>query len=204
MKQHPEIDLYINEKPDFSRPILTKLRSLIFQASGNIEETMKWRNPCYSQNGLVCAMAAFKQHVNFSFFSGKQITDTHQLFEPSDNQTLAALKFYTLGEMHADEVLIGYIQQAIKLNLENKTNHSKRKASKKDKVDLVIPNMLQQALDNNLTAKKHFEQFSYSKQKDYIEWIGTAKREDTQLKRLTTAIEWISEGKSRHWKYENC
>jgi hypothetical protein len=32
-------------------------------------------------------------------------------------------------------------------------------------------------------------------------WVTGAKTEDTRLKRLQTAIEWMAEGKIRNWKY---
>lgn len=34
-----------------------------------------------------------------------------------------------------------------------------------------------------------------------IEWLTEAKTEVTRNKRLTTAVEWLEEGKSRNWKY---
>ena len=49
-----------------------------------------------------------------------------------------------------------------------------------------------------------FDAFSYSKKKDYIEWITEAKTEATRNKRLATTLEWVAEGKARNWKYENC
>jgi hypothetical protein len=41
-------------------------------------------------------------------------------------------------------------------------------------------------------------------QRDYLEWIAEAKQEATRQKRIATAIEWLGEGKRRHWKYESC
>jgi hypothetical protein len=34
-----------------------------------------------------------------------------------------------------------------------------------------------------------------------VEWIVEAKQEETRMQRLTTAIEWMAEGKPRDWKY---
>jgi hypothetical protein len=31
-----------------------------------------------------------------------------------------------------------------------------------------------------------------------------AKQDSTRARRIATAIEWLSEGKRRHWKYESC
>jgi len=47
-----------------------------------------------------------------------------------------------------------------------------------------------------------FENFSYSCKKEYLMWVTEAKTEETRNSRLATAIEWMSEGKRRNWKYE--
>ena len=49
-----------------------------------------------------------------------------------------------------------------------------------------------------------FDAFAPSHKREYIEWITEAKREETRAKRLAQAVEWMAEGKRRHWKYENC
>jgi Bacteriocin-protection, YdeI or OmpD-Associated/Domain of unknown function (DU1801) len=41
-------------------------------------------------------------------------------------------------------------------------------------------------------------------QREYVEWITEAKREDTRARRVAQAIEWLAEGKSKNWKYERC
>jgi hypothetical protein len=38
-------------------------------------------------------------------------------------------------------------------------------------------------------------------EREYIEWVTEAKREETRNCRLTTAVEWIAAGKPRNWKY---
>ncbi len=46
--------------------------------------------------------------------------------------------------------------------------------------------------------------FSYSHKKEYVQWIAEAKTEETRKRRLATAMGWMAEGKSRHWKYVKC
>ena len=53
-------------------------------------------------------------------------------------------------------------------------------------------------------AKAALEDFPPSAQRDYLEWIAEAKRDATREKRIATAVEWLAEGKRRHWKYQNC
>lgn len=60
------------------------------------------------------------------------------------------------------------------------------------------------ALDNAPKAKATMEAFPPSCRREYLEWVAEAKQEATRQKRIATAIEWLSEGKRRNWKYENC
>ncbi len=78
------------------------------------------------------------------------------------------------------------------------------KSKTAEKKELVIPSYFLELLAENPLAQKTFESLSYSHKKEYVEWITEAKTEITREKRLATAIEWLSEGKIRHWKYVNC
>ena len=53
-------------------------------------------------------------------------------------------------------------------------------------------------------AKAVLEGFPASAQRDYLDWIAEAKQPATRTKRIATKVEWLSEGKRRHWKYQNC
>jgi uncharacterized protein YdeI (YjbR/CyaY-like superfamily) len=202
MSKDTAIDDYIATKAHFAQEILMHLREVIHNAAPDITETIKWRHPCFEHNGLVCAVATFKKHVTFSFFKGKFLNDSEQLFPPSDNNELTSLKFSTLADIPPKDILSEYIQQAIALNTDS--NIKKKPTQRKDKNDLIIPDDLVAALAKIPRALGIFNDFSYSKQKDYIEWLNSAKRETTRASRLVTAVEWISEGKARHWKYDNC
>ena len=60
------------------------------------------------------------------------------------------------------------------------------------------------ALDKAPKARAALDSFPPSAQRDYLEWISEAKQDATRAKRIATSIEWLSEGKRRHWKYQNC
>src|SRR5438270_339241 len=51
-------------------------------------------------------------------------------------------------------------------------------------------------------AKAALNAFPPSAQRDYFEWIAEAKQDATRQKRIASAVDWLSEGKRRHWKYE--
>ena len=99
-------------------------------------------------------------------------------------------------------LLLGYVKEAMRLNDEGIKKETKPRPKVMPK--LVVPPVLLAALKKNAKAKATFEAFSYSHKKEYVEWITEAKREETLAKRLATTLEWLSAGKARHWKYQNC
>ena len=73
-----------------------------------------------------------------------------------------------------------------------------------EKKALVVPDYFLAAVKKNKKAHATFEAFSPSKKREYVEWITEAKTDATRDKRLAQAVEWMSEGKVRNWKYVNC
>ncbi len=67
-----------------------------------------------------------------------------------------------------------------------------------------MPDELAEALAGNGPASATFQAFPPSAQYEYVEWVAEAKRPETRGKRIAQALEWLAEGKRRHWKYENC
>jgi uncharacterized protein YdeI (YjbR/CyaY-like superfamily) len=106
----------------------------------------------------------------------------------------------SIKDLPPDKVMLRLVQQAVELN-EKGVKVAKKPVEKKE---LVIPKDLTAALSKNKPAKIAFDKFSYSHKKEYVQWIEEAKTDATRNKRLATTVEWLSEGKSRNWKYENC
>ena len=79
-----------------------------------------------------------------------------------------------------------------------------RKADRPPRPVLAMPDDFAASLARVPTARQHFDAFAPSKQRDYLEWVLEARREDTRQRRIAQAVEWLAEGKARHWKYENC
>src|SRR5258708_3607310 len=67
-KKDARVDAYIANSGDFARPILNYLRRLVHAACPEVEETLKWRFPNFMYKGMLCSMAAFKEHCSFGFW----------------------------------------------------------------------------------------------------------------------------------------
>ena len=53
---------------------------------------------------------------------------------------------------------------------------------------VIVPKDLKQALSKNKTAYKIFSALAYSHQKEYVDWITEAKREETRERRLRKTL----------------
>ncbi|MEO8001857.1 MAG: YdeI/OmpD-associated family protein [Arenimonas sp.] len=195
------IDAYIEKSADFARPILEHLRAVVHEACPDVEETMKWSFPHFMYHGMLCSMASFKQHCAFGFWKAKQIA------ELSGSPETAMGDFGRISQMKdlpGKTVLKRLIKQAMAINVDPPLPSAEPKPKRNAKPPLIAPDAFVKALAKNKKAKATFEGFSPSHQREYIEWILEAKREETAKKRIESSIEMLSEGKPRNWKYMNC
>lgn len=199
-KRDPRIDAYIAKAGLFAQPVLIHLRELIHKVCPEAEETIKWSFPHFVYKGeILCSMASFKNHCAFGFYKASLMNDK-SLIENSPNENAAWQlgRLTSLKDLPPDKKLISYIKEAMKLNEEG---IRLKQTSSNERKELVVPDYFTNELNKNNKALKVFEEFSYTNKKEYIDWITEAKTETTREKRLMTAIEWISEGKPRNWKY---
>jgi uncharacterized protein YdeI (YjbR/CyaY-like superfamily) len=196
------VDAYIEKSPEFAKPILEYLRKLVHETAPQVTETMKWSTPFFDYKGVVCAMAAFKQHCSFGFWKASLLYDPQKILSLADQAAGSFGRLSSIDDLPPREVLVEFILQAVALNEDNKVKPAPPKKAPAERAELVIPDYFMKFLEAHPQAWLNLNQFSYSQKKEYIEWISEAKAEVTRLKRMETAAEWLTEGKSRHWKYK--
>ncbi len=200
IKQDPRIDAYIAKAAPFAQTILQHIRKLVHKACPDITETMKWSFPHFEYKGVVCSMAAFKQHCAFGFWKASIMKDTNKIMQIKDRGAMGHFdRITSIKDLPTDKIMIAYIKEAVQLNEDGVKLPAKTKTVQKE---IVIPTDITAALKKNTKARKVFEAFSPSHKKEYIEWITEAKTEPTRIKRLNTMLEWLEEGKDRNWKYK--
>jgi uncharacterized protein YdeI (YjbR/CyaY-like superfamily) len=193
----PKVDTYIEKAAPFARPILRHLREVVHANCPEVVEETKWGMPHFRYKGMFAGMAAFKEHCTFGFWK-------HELIVGEDKKHEEAMgsfgRITTLSDLPSKRALGGYVKIARKLNDEG----VKLVRKKRPKKALVVPPELVAALAKNKKARAFFEGLSPSHQREYAEWIAEAKGAETKARRLATTLEWLAEGKHRHWKYETC
>ena len=192
----PRVDAYIAKQADFAKPILAYIRDVVHAACPDVEEEIKWGSPFFMYHGPMAHMPAFKEHCRFGFWKGKLVVDGDSDDEEGMAGPLGHLK--SVKDLPSKKVMTAYIKKAMKLNEEG---ISARKVAKA-RPELPVPPELAAALAKSKKARANFEAFSPSQRRDYGEWIGEAKREETKTARVKQAVEWIAEGKGRNWRYE--
>ena len=198
-KKDPRVDAYIASSPEFAQPILTRVREVVHEACPEVEETIKWRMPAFEYKGPFCGMAAFKQHAVFGFWKHKLVVGADRKAETAMG-SFGCLK--SLEDLPSRKTLVALVKKAKKLNDEgvkvvrDKTTKNKKRAA-------MHPE-LKAALAKSKKAQASFDAFPPSAQYEYVEWVAEAKADDTRARRVAQAVEWMAQGKRRHWKYQNC
>jgi len=199
-KRDKRIDAAIAKSQPFAQPILTHLRELIHETCPDVVETIKWGMPHFDYKGIMCGMGSFKQHAVMGFWKASLMKDKKLMENAASEISMGHLgKLTSMADLPPDRVIKAYIKEAMELNeMGAKIERTKPVRNRK----VTVPAPLKKAIERNKSAAKHFEGFSPSKKKDYADWITEAKTDATRDQRIKTAVEWISEGKSRNWKYE--
>jgi uncharacterized protein YdeI (YjbR/CyaY-like superfamily) len=198
----PRIDAYIQGSADFAQPILEHLRKLIHKACPDVVETIKWSMPFFEyKEAMLCNISAFKQHCAFGFWNASLMKDPAGVLRVKDKKAMGHFdRITSLKDLPADKILIAYIKEAAALNDKGVKKPARVPAA--PKTALPVPPALAVALKKNKKAGEIFAAFPPSHRREYIEWITEAKTDETRDKRVATTLEWLTEGKSRNWKYQ--
>lgn len=199
VKRDTRIDIYIENSNEFAKPILTYLRKLVHHGCPDVIETIKWGFPNFEYKGRMCYMAAFKGHCSFGFWKAPLIKnlDSNKKIVEGGMGNIGKIK--SMEDLPDTNLFLFYIHEAARLNDENIKLPRQKKTITKDQ-PMESADFLR-SLEKNELAKSNYEDFTLAQKRDYIEWVCEAKTKKTKVSRISTAIKWISEGKSHNWKY---
>jgi uncharacterized protein YdeI (YjbR/CyaY-like superfamily) len=171
------------------------VRERVHAVVPEVEETLKWSMPSFMLNGKILAgMAAFKAHATVNFWRGQELG-----LERKADAMGQLGRLTSLADLPPN--LDDLIREAAELT---KTGPAPRKPKHEPKPAPEMHPDFATALQAAPQAKATLESFPPSAQREYLEWIAEAKQDGTRAKRIATAVEWLSEGKRRNWKYQNC
>ena len=197
VKHHPDASALIDEGISQAEPkaqaICKKLRSVILKAVPEMIEDWKW-GPNYYKDGMVCGFWYFKTHVTLTFFQGALLKDKKKvLLKNEGNLQNRHIKFTDVKQV--DEKLITeYLVEAVMNN-----EKGLKLTEAKDKTVIIPEDFRKLLVKHKLLA--NFEGMSYSRRKDYVQWIEGAKQAETRARRIAQALEKIKEKTGLNDKY---
>jgi uncharacterized protein YdeI (YjbR/CyaY-like superfamily) len=194
MSRDPRIDAYIAGKAAFAQPILSHLRDLVHAHAPGVEETIKWSMPFFTLGGRPFAnMAAFKAHASFGFWN-RQDMATGQ-----EGEAMGQFgRITSLADLPPHDEIGAQIERAAAAIGEGTTPKRPARAAKPE---ADVPAILADALAADEAARATWTAFPPSCRREYCEWVGSAKREETRAKRLAQTMAQLREGKRFNWQY---
>ena len=198
MSKINSVEEYIEANSHFSEALIL-LREII--TSTELDETLKWSAPVYTINNKnVLGLGAFKNHFGIWFFNGVFLKDEKQLLTNAQEKTkaLRQMRFESFSEIDKNTVLV-YVKEAI----ENQILGKELKPEKKGKT-IIIPKELNDVFKKDTLLKDSFQNLTPFKQREYADYIDTAKRVETKQARLEKIIPMIFKGIGLNDKYKNC
>ncbi len=198
MKRYKTVDDYIVNAGEW-RAALERLREILNTTP--LTEEVKWGAPCYTHSGKnVVGLAAFKGWVCLWFHQGALLKDPSGVLINAQEGKTKALRQWRMTSLKdiKPNIIKRYVKEAIALVDAGK----EIKAARGKSVD--IPDELSRAMRRYKGATAGFRGLTPGKQREYAEYIASAKRDDTKQKRLDKVLPMIAAGVGLNDKYRNC
>ncbi|MDN6231846.1 MAG: YdeI/OmpD-associated family protein [Staphylococcus simulans] len=168
------------------------LRAIILK-NKDLTEDYKWMHPCYTLNGKnVVLIHGFKDYCALLFHKGALMKDPeHKLIQQTKNvQAARQLRFTSLAQIEAEsEMIAAYVDEAVEIE------RSGKKVEMKKTEEYDMPQELQAALEADEQLNEAFNNLTPGRQRQYMYFIGQAKREATRKARVEKYKAQILAGK---------
>ena len=196
MQRYTSVEDYLDGHVEW-RSLLERLRAVMKECE--VEETVKWGQPCYTHSGKnVAGIGAFKEFVSVWFFQGALLRDEQGvLVNAQEGRTKAMRQWRFQAVEEIDEPLLrAYVDESI----ENQRQGKAIQAEKKMPVE--VPDELAGALAEDRGAGKRFDGLTPARQREYAEFITEAKRVETRVRRLKKILPMIRAGQGLNDRYK--
>ncbi|AVO01343.1 YdeI/OmpD-associated family protein [Staphylococcus simulans] len=168
------------------------LRAIILK-NEDLTEDYKWMHPCYTLNDKnVVLIHGFKDYCALLFQKGALMKDPeHKLIQQTKNvQAARQLRFTSLAQIEAEsEMIAAYVDEAVEIE------RSGKKVEMKKTEEYDMPQELQAALEADEQLNEAFNNLTPGRQRQYMYFIGQAKREATRKARVEKYKAQILAGK---------
>jgi len=186
---NPKVDAFFRKAKKWVEES-EKLRAILLECP--LTEELKWGEPCYTYQGKnIVLIGAFKEYVSLLFFKGALLSDPKSiLVTPGQLQSGRQIRFESLRDIvKMETVLKTYIYEAIEVE------QAGLKVALKKHSNYIIPQELQEKLDENPAFRAAFDALTPGRQRGYMFHIAQPKLSKTRESRVEKCTGRIFEGK---------
>jgi len=187
---NPKVDVYVSKAKKWQEE-LEKLRMIILDCQ--LTEELKWGKPCYTfQKHNIVVILPVKEYCALLFCKGALLNDANGiLIKPGENtQAGRQIRLSNVREIvEMETILKAYIYEAIEVE------KAGLKVNFKKITERVIPEELQNKLDEIPALKTAFDALTPGRQRGYILYFSAAKQSKTRESRVEKWVEQILNGK---------
>lgn len=189
----PRVDAYLERAAPFAQPILRHLRTQVHRACPEVQETIKWGMPFFQWQGRnLVHMAGFKAHCALGLWLGDAVLRPDADYSAMGNFGRISALADLPAEAELQRLLISG-RQAIEQG--QVTPHASPHAPKPARrPPPTAPADLAAALASLPAAAACFTRLPPSQQREYIDWLASAKRSQTRARRLAQALDKLGAG----------
>ena len=164
-----------------------------------MKEDIKWGIPAYIHKGKnILGLSAFKNYCGIWFHQGVFLEDEAKVLtnaQKDKTRGLRQMRFNSYNDIDTELVKL-YVLEAMANSEAGVEIKPKRNTS-----PVIIPDQLNKEFLNSPKLKMLFAEFTISKQREFCEYISSAKRETTKLTRLEKIKPMILNGIGLNDKY---
>jgi uncharacterized protein YdeI (YjbR/CyaY-like superfamily) len=174
---------------------LALLRGIIQKTE--LIETNKWGGEVYTINNKnVLGIAGFKNYFTLWFWNGVFLKDEGKVLVNANEGVTKGLRQWRFSSSDDvnEKLVLQYINEAI-------ANEKAGLSIKPEKKDVLRCNFFERELNKDSNLNVAFEKFSPYKQKEFWEFMATAKQEKTKITRLEKIKPMILDGIGLNDKY---
>ncbi len=188
MATNPQVDIYISQAAPFAQPILRHFRKVVHEGCPEVEESIKWQRATFVFRGkILCLIGAFQAHFRIRFWD----PEMSKLLAQDGVKSMDRVA--SIADLPNDKNLLRYVRAAA-ASIES-GSRTVRKSERGPTA--AVPEDFVAALRKNEDAFQRFERLSRSHRREYISWISEAKRTETRERRISKALEQLTERSTR-------
>jgi len=195
MKRYKSVDEYLAGAVRWQDEIRTLCDIL---RATDMLESIKWGSPCYTYAGQnVVGIGGFKSYFGLWFHQGALLKDERKVLVNAQEGKTRALRQWrmTSAKDIKPAAIRAYVAEAMDLARDGRRVAPARNAP------VVVPPDLEAALGANAAVRKAFAALRQGQQREYADYIATARREATRQKRIEKILPLIAAGAGLNDRY---